>query len=150
MIVDRLDNAALYSGLDAGIKTALEWLQNTDLSNLDTIRYDIDGDNIYAMVQAYDSKPASEGKWEAHRKYRDVQYVAAGLESIGYAHLSTLKVSQEYNDTDDYLLAEGEGDHVTMPAGTFMILAPEDAHMPCIAVGAPAPVRKVVVKVRVP
>jgi YhcH/YjgK/YiaL family protein len=38
---------------------------------------------------------------------------------------------------------------VTVPAGWFVILFPEDAHMPCTALDTPAPVTKVVVKVRV-
>jgi YhcH/YjgK/YiaL family protein len=38
---------------------------------------------------------------------------------------------------------------VACTAGTFAIFTPEDAHMPCIAVNAPKPVKKVVVKVKV-
>ena len=38
---------------------------------------------------------------------------------------------------------------VYVPAGSFAILMPQDAHMPGIAVTQPAPVRKVVVKVKV-
>ncbi len=43
----------------------------------------------------------------------------------------------------------GEGDFLALGPGDFMLLFPEDAHMPRIAVGAPAPVRKVVVKIAV-
>jgi biofilm protein TabA len=32
--------------------------------------------------------------------------------------------------------------------GTFLVFWPEDGHMPGIAVDAPAPVRKVVIKIR--
>ena len=47
------------------------------------------------------------------------------------------------------LLLEGEGDFLAMVPGTFIILGPQDAHMPQIAAGAPGEVRKVVIKVAV-
>ena len=44
---------------------------------------------------------------------------------------------------------QGEGSFVLMPAGMFVILGPQDAHMPQIAVSDPSPVVKVVCKVAV-
>ena len=80
MIIDQLENASQYYGLGTRIEMALRYLQETDLQNVGVDRYDIDGDKVYAMVQGYDSKPKAEGFWESHRKYLDVQYVAAGAE----------------------------------------------------------------------
>ena len=42
----------------------------------------------------------------------------------------------------------GSGDFVLMPAGTFIILCPQDAHIPGTNVDQPSPVRKVVIKVQ--
>ena len=47
----------------------------------------------------------------------------------------------------DFIKLEGEGEFLRLDAGTFVILAPQDAHMPGMAVDEPAPVKKVVVKV---
>ena len=113
-------------------------------------RHELDGDKVFALVQQYQTKPLAEGKWEAHRKYIDVQYVAAGVEKIGWAPVSRLKVTELYDETKDVAFYTGKGDFVTVPAGWFVILFPEDAHMPSIAVDAPSPVTKVVVKVKVP
>ena len=148
MIVDRLENAGMYAGLDAGIGNALAWLQETDIAGLENGRHDIVGDDVYALVQAYTTKPAGEGVWEAHRSYIDVQYVFSGVERIGYAELSKLTVTQAYDDETDCLLAAGTGDLLLMQAGTFMILAPQDAHMPGMADAEPMQVQKVVIKVR--
>ncbi len=49
MIVDTLDNAHLYTPKDTPLAKAIEYLKNTDFSNLAPDRYDIDGDNIYAI-----------------------------------------------------------------------------------------------------
>jgi len=149
MIIDRIDNASIYNGVAPRLAAALAYLRDTDFAGMELGRYDIDGDEIYAMVQAYTTKDVSKGLWEAHRRYIDVQYVVSGNECMGYANLGGLTVSQEYEEKDDYLLLEGEGDFLTMPAGTFIILSPQDAHMPQIAVGTPCEVSKVVVKVAV-
>ena len=145
MIIDRIENAALYGGLGERIALALASVR----TKREPGRYELDGDKVFALVQQYQTKPMAEGKWEAHRKHIDVQYVAAGIERIGWANINRLKVTEPYDDTKDVAFYKGDGDFVTVPAGWFVILFPEDAHMPCTAVDEPAPVTKVVVKVRV-
>ncbi len=109
-------------------------------------RYAIDGDLIYAMVQEYDSKPKTEGFWESHRKYLDVQYVASGVEHMGYAPTSNLAAGA-YQEENDFIRLEGDGEFFLLREGFFCILAPQDAHMPGMAVDQTQPVKKVVIKV---
>lgn len=88
--------------------------------------------------------------WEAHRKYIDVQFVAAGVEEMGYANVDTLTVKKPYDETADYALFDGAGTFVKVPTGSFTIFFPQDGHIPGSAIdGQPAAVRKVVVKVAV-
>lgn len=75
--------------------------------------------------------------------------MASGVESMGYAPIGSLTVTQPYADDKDCMLLAGTGDFVTAAAGTFVVFFPEDAHMPCLACGAPQAVCKVVVKVAV-
>ena len=125
---------------------ALRYLQETDVQNAAADRYDIDGDKVYAMVQEYNSKPKAEGFWESHRKYLDVQYVAAGAEHMGYA--PTVRLSPgEYQEENDFIEMAGDGEFFHLREGFFCILAPQDAHMPGMAIDQPAPVKKVVIKV---
>ena len=125
---------------------ALRYLQETDVQNAAADRYDIDGDKVYAMVQEYNSKPKAEGFWESHRKYLDVQYVAAGAEHMGYA--PTVRLSPgEYQEENDFIELAGDGEFFHLREGFFCILAPRDAHMPGMAVDQPTPVKKVVIKV---
>ena len=147
MIIDRLENAGTYTGLDSGIASALNFLKTTDLEKAGEGRHDIDGDAVYALVMDYTTKPASEGVWETHRRYIDVQYVVSGVERMGYASLDALAAGP-YNKEEDYLFLKGSGDFVLMPAGTFIILWPQDAHIPGTSVDQPSPVRKVVIKVQ--
>ena len=100
------------------------------------------------MVQEYDTKPAAQAKWEAHRKYIDIQYVISGMERMGFANLKTMQVG-EYAPERDFQALNGAGSFVDVFAGAFVIFFPEDGHMPCLCVDAPEPVRKIVLKVRI-
>jgi biofilm protein TabA len=149
LIFDRLENAAAYQAVHPRLRQAFDFLRSTDLGRLALGRHDVDGDNVFALVQEFRTKPDAEGFWESHRKYIDVQCVVAGVERMGYANLATLAVRKDYDADKDLLILDGSGDFLTVSAGMFTIFAPQDAHMPCLAVGESAPVRKVVVKVAV-
>lgn len=149
MITDVMKHAALYHGVAPGIRKALEYLAKTDFSEIAPGRIELDGKNIYALVQHYDSKPREQGLWEAHRKYIDVQFVSSGVETMGYATLATMTETKAYEAEKDYALFSGKGDYITVRAGTFAVFFPQDVHSPCLAWETPAPVRKVVVKVAI-
>lgn len=89
MILDRLENAALYFGLGEGIATALKYLQSNDCTKLPVGKIPIQGEQIYALVQDNTTKTRDQGVWEAHRKYIDVQFVAAGVEEMGHSNIKT-------------------------------------------------------------
>jgi len=149
MILDQLENAAVYGGLGERFWMAFAYLAKTDFQVVAPGRYELDGDRVFALVQRYETKPREQGVWEAHRRYLDVQYVAAGLESLGYAPRGSLTVTQPYAAEKDVELLAGDGDFVTASAGRFAVFFPQDAHMPCLACGKPGQVIKVVVKVAV-
>lgn len=146
MIVDSLKNARLYYNLSDRLAKGLKYLQETDFSKMEPGRYEIDGANVYAMVQQYDSIPIENCRWEAHRRYIDIQYIVDGIEKMGYANIKNMK-EVEYQEAKDFVLMQGNGDFVTVEAGMFAVFMPEDVHAPCIAVDTPKPVKKVVVKV---
>lgn len=160
MIVDQLTNvdSDFYAGLlrrhGGSFKLAerlslgLDFLKSENIQDMLPTRIELDGDKVFAMIQHYDTKPKEQGVWEAHRKYIDIQYVVEGQELMGYANLIHVKAG-EYSEEKDVLLAKGEGSYVLMKAGTFVILTPQDAHIPQVAVDSPQPVKKVVVKVAV-
>ena len=146
MVTDLLANAAIYRPLGARIARAFDYLATTDCTRLADGRYPISDDEIFALVQRYTTKPLAAGRWEAHRRYIDLQVVLAGTERIGYAPIGTLR-AEPYDADRDLLWLAGDGSFVTIPAGGFAILWPDDAHMPQIAVDAPAAVTKVVIKI---
>jgi YhcH/YjgK/YiaL family protein len=150
MIIDKIDNASLYYGLGKRITSALRFLSENDLAKMDPGKYEIDGANIFASIMNYESKPAVQGFWEVHRQYIDVQYVAEGIERIGYAHMNDLTADGPYDTEKDFQKLKGDGGNFfVMRTGTFVILWPHDAHMPGLTLTTPLPVKKIVVKVLV-
>ena len=148
MIIDQLNHAPLYLGVHRRLAAAFEYLRKTDLDKVEPGTHEIDGRKVYVMAQQYETKPMEKGRWEAHRKYIDVQYVHRGAELFGYASLRELKAGS-YDEAKDFLSLQGEdmGDFFRVGEGTFVVLFPQDGHMPGMAISTPQPVKKFVVKV---
>lgn len=148
MIVDKIENARLYSGLGNRICAAFEYIRSTDFSDVPEGTYEIQGKHVYAMVQSYEPKGIDGRQFEAHKKYIDVQYIVQGCEKMGYALLGQQKATTEYNEDDDYTLYEGDASFVDFEEGMFAIFYPDDLHIPSLE-SKPSKVKKVVVKVLV-
>jgi len=149
MIIDKIENASLYAGISERIKKALNYIQNTDFIKLETGKYDIDGENIYALVNEYETKDAKESFLEGHRNYIDVQFIIDGVEQIGYAALANQIVTKKYDSKDDYLLFNDEHSMISLKKGMFAIFFPNDLHMPGIKIEKSSKVKKVVLKVKI-
>ena len=148
MIFDSLNHIEAYKGIHPGVYKGLCLLRDTDFSKLEDQRYEVDGDDLFFFVQSYESNPSNDTP-EAHRKYIDIQCVLSGGEIMGVAPLEEMTEEVEARPDNDIWFYHGATDTVTLLPGRFAVLFPGDAHAPGVAVDAPAPVRKVVVKVKV-
>jgi len=151
MIVDKIENADAYAKLSEAIAKALEILRDRELIEKDDGRYDVDGDNLYYLVQRYTTKPVEQCKLEAHKRYIDIQFVADGEEIMGYRPVDNLEVQTPYNPEKDIILYK-KPDNITkvkLGCGMFAVLFPQDAHMPKCQIDGPSEVHKVVVKVKI-
>ncbi|MCM3570902.1 YhcH/YjgK/YiaL family protein [Neobacillus mesonae] len=148
MILDNQRNFKQYEAIHQGMRAAYDFIQRQDLETLEVGKHVIDGDNVFAMIQNYDTKSVDEGDWEAHKKYLDIQYMIDGTEAIKVANIEKMEVKQPYNNKDDYWLFTGEGDTITLQTGMFAIFFPEDVHKPGIQINQEAaPVKKAVIKI---
>ncbi|MCK6604325.1 MAG: YhcH/YjgK/YiaL family protein [Ignavibacteriaceae bacterium] len=149
MITDKLENAELYYSVNPHLSKGFRFLKINDISHLEAGKYEIDGDNVFAFVQEYNTKPAEQGVWEAHHKYIDIQYVHSGEEYLAYTHIENLRIIKEYDPEKEFYNLEGEGDKVHLKSGYFSVLFPQDGHIPQLNFKESVPVKKVVVKVAV-
>ncbi len=149
MIFDNIENFDCYENLGEKFLKGFAFLKNTDLKNLENGKYEIDGDEIFVSVQDYTSKLLSEGKFEAHEKYADIQFIIKGEERLGYGDVRNFKPVTFYDEKNDIVFLEGCGEFVHAKEGDFVVFLPEDAHMPCICVNEPSYVKKAVVKIKI-
>jgi YhcH/YjgK/YiaL family protein len=154
LILDQLSHCDFYRRLSDHFAAGFDYLRQTDLAKIPDGRYAIRGDDVLAIVQSYTTRPIEQGRWEAHRRNADIQLVIAGRERMGVAPLERMKTQQPYEAASDLEFFTDDsraGQFVLVEQGSFAIFLPQDVHMPSMAIdgGALAPVKKVVVKVRV-
>lgn len=149
MITDKIENAHIYIGLNKRIEIALNYIQNTNFTNIELGKHEIDGDNIFAIVSEYETKNAEDCLLEGHKKYIDLQYIIEGSEQIGFASYSNQLPIEKYNNTDDYWLFKCNYSLMTLHKGFFAILFPDDLHIPGLKVKDPSKVKKLVVKIKI-
>ena len=90
MILDTLQNRECYYSLSPRLRTAFEWLDNTDVASLEVGRHSIDGDDIFVNVSELDLRPRSAAALEVHNEYIDIQVVFGGEEEFGWSPRSAV------------------------------------------------------------
>ena len=148
MVVDKIENYRLYSALTNRLAKGFEFITNTDLASIESGKYDIDNDNIFAIVQEYDTKEEQDCVLESHHKYIDIQYMIKGTELMGVTCLNDQVIVEE-NLEKDYTFYNAETSMLKVEEGMFTIFFPEDLHRPGVKAGQIAKVKKVVVKVKI-
>lgn len=152
MITSTLDNLHWYKSISPAFATAIDYALSADFASMAPGRYDLAGDTVFAIVNEYTTKPASECDPEAHRIYADIQLMIAGRENFGYTPLLGQAASVPYSEEKDVAIFAPPADavsYITLSPGEFIIFFPTDVHQPEVFVGQPAAVKKVVLKIAV-
>lgn len=150
MILDKIENSEQYFCLNSNLEKAFKFLTDSNLKELADGRYEIDSDNVFALVQSYTTKDCKENKWESHEKYIDIQYIASGEETIVWTPVKELTISENFLEERDVIFYN-ETDHcskLNLKEGYFGVFFPEDGHKPCCISNKPMEIKKVVVKVK--
>jgi len=150
MIIDKIENIDLYSKVSENIKNAVEYIKQTNFSKMETGKHEIN-DNMFVLVNEYETQENELGILEAHKTYIDFQYILEGTELIEYELLNNQKVHTAYKTEDDYILyfnTENKS-QIQFTAGMFAILYPNDLHLPGVINKQKRKIRKIVLKVRI-
>lgn len=147
MILDNLQNASIYHNLHPRIAKAFDYLRNTDFSKTEVGKYEIDGNQIFAMVSEYTTKQPENCRPEAHQQYFDIQYLISGVEKIGYVAKSNQPETEAYNADKDIAFYKADVETIVLPQNYFAVFFPNDLHAPCMHYTDAKQVKKVVVKV---
>ena len=148
-VSDSLENVGKYAKLGSHFAKAIEFLQRKDLMHLPNGRYELDGENAYAMVQEATLKAWGTGRPEVHHTYFDIQLPISGEEMIGVGRFDPA-TSGEFNEEKDIGFYDVPVEPLTLRPGQFAILYPGTcAHAPCCSADAAGmTIRKIVIKVR--
>lgn len=140
----------------AAIQRAVNYLKDhaEELATRETGRFELDGENLILQVLDQTTAPRENLRPECHRRYVDVQFLAAGgPERIGwYPDLGDNEVDEDLLDTPRDIKfyknnANAREGVIEMQVGSYAMFFPWDVHIPAIQVGEPAYIRKIVLKV---
>lgn len=148
MILDTIQNAERYNALHPVFQAAFDWLRKQAAGpKLPGGRLEIDGRRLYANIVTEGGRGLARAKFEAHRRYVDIQYVVEGFDLMGWRHLDGTMTSRSYDAVKDLEIYEDKPEWmVPVPAGHFTIFFPEDAHAP---MAGELPMYKLVAKVEI-
>ncbi len=146
------DIAKLLPYVSERLQKALAYVAETDFSKIENGEYEIDGRNVFARVNTYETEPKAERKPEKHNDYIDVQFVAQGAETIWYTPLTGDCVEIENKAAKDdviFYADPAEKNCAVLNAGDFAIFFPWELHRPnCSTEKNASLVQKIVVKVK--
>ncbi len=124
---------------------AIDFINSGKVFDLPFGRTDLDED-IYINVMELETK--QENLFEAHKKYIDIHCILEGEEAVETADISTLDVTQPYNQEKDIALGTAHGIRHIIQKGQYCITMPQEAHSPGLCVTEPRKIKKAVFKVR--
>src|SRR6266542_4791553 len=155
MVIDTLRNCERYASLHPEFAKAFEFLAHADWAELaagsvnqerHTVRHVIDADRMYVSIDHTEGRGRDGARLEAHRRHIDIQFTIEGHEEIGWQpRADCAEADGEFNEDRDVGFFSGSPrTWVSLPAGTFAIFFPDDAHAPLAGRGI---VRKAIVKI---
>jgi YhcH/YjgK/YiaL family protein len=149
--IDRREFAVSWFNDPEKWKKAFDFLNEMYGKAFENRRYEIDKDKVYAIASSYTTKNEEDARYEAHRRYIDIQYIISGKEVIGCCALSNRKDNlKQYDAAKDieFFTVTG-GKNLEASPDNFFIFFPTDAHRPGLKDGNNSMVQKMVVKVMV-
>ena len=147
MILDSLNDSALYEGINPLFKQAFDYIKSLNLKELPPGKTELVEGDLIVMVNETKLKSADVARMEVHNTYIDIHVPISTTEGFSWRHRSrAVDPSYEFDEENDAQHYEDapETNFVVLP-GDFVIFFPNDAHAGCIGEGD---IKKIVVKVR--
>ena len=149
MIIDTLNNASKYTGLNPLFAKAFDYINQNDIANLPVGVSEIaEGLKVIVNTASGKTKEASLAKFECHDKNIDIQICVKGLETVGWKpREKCVTPNGDYNPEKDVRFFSDAPDmFFQLTDGQFAIFFPEDVHAPMIGEDE---IKKIVIKVKI-
>jgi len=130
VIFDTIDHLDHYAGLNPALDRAIAFFRRNPPTALAPGRHEIDGKR--AFCTRLECPLSQTGDWEAHETHIDLHIALRDGETVLCRDATTVSGWGELNRDTDAKHAPmcTESARVLMPAGTFVIFFPWDAHSP--------------------
>ena len=152
MILDKISRCEKYFSVHENFKAGFDFIKKALDEKLPAGKYEIDGENIFAMVQEYETRAWEKPFFEGHKRYIDLQFIAEGEERMDLIDITRADVIAAYDEKIEaaFFASKGECTRGIFSAGDFAIFFPEDLHQPGLRIGADAcKMKKIIVKIAV-
>lgn len=148
MILDNLNDSALYEGINPLFKQAFDYIKSLDLATVELGKTVLVDDELIVMVNSTGLKSPDKARMEVHNAFIDIHVPISTVERFAWKHRSTLETESEPFDheNDAQHFEDAPPTYVDVQPGEFVIVFPNDAHAGCIGSGE---ICKIVVKVKV-
>jgi YhcH/YjgK/YiaL family protein len=131
MILDTINHIKRYSFLPH-INEIRHFIKKTNILELQVGDIPILNDELYVKVLKYNPIDASEGYFETHEQYADLQYVFQGSESMFYVNPKQITPTNKFQFEGDFKFFEAHSriSELVVSGGEFTIFLPGEPHKP--------------------
>lgn len=151
MIYGRLKDMQNLKSVNPLLERGMEFLRTADLEAL-TVEdgiVELEGQDLFVLVQEYDTKTVQEKRFEAHDIYGEIQLVVKGEETMGITWREGLVTDEDLLEAKDNIYYKNPEKCNLLPyhQGDLAVFFPEDVHLTGIQLDQKScPVKKILVK----
>ena len=148
MIVDSFANYRHYETFSKDLYCGICFIRNL-ADDIEFGKYVVN-ERAFAIVEEYWTSLNQEPRFEAHRKYYDIQYALLGSERIYWESLERVYPTMPYSPESDVAFFSSDRSdqrYCDIGNGIFAVMFPGDAHSPKNASLNSELIKKVTVKV---
>lgn len=151
MIIDNIKNLDKYLKNDDYLHKINNFIQKSKKEDLVEDRYSLDGDDLVAIIQKYETKCPEDCNFESHLEYVDIQYIERGQEVINWTYISNLKQSCEYNKERDIIFYSSSNETIDlkMKEDMFAIFLKHDGHRARCIMDYKCNIKKILFKIKI-
>lgn len=135
MILDTIDRIHKYQAIPY-IKEITEFIDTNRIHELQEGDITIIRDELYVKVLKYTPRKASDGYFETHKEFADLQFVIKGVESMYYVNPKHITPTDKFEMSGDFEFFEAAEciSRFEVSDGEFVIFLPGEPHKPgCFA-----------------
>lgn len=152
MIIDNVANCEKYFSCHPKFEAAFDFIKQAIDENLPAERYHLEGAEMFAFIQEYETKLPEETMFEGHRNYIDIQCIVSGVEVMECVDITKAEEKIPYDREKDigFYMDSEKALKAVFEAGDYGIFFPHDIHKPGMcSKGIKAGAKKIVVKVHI-